>query len=160
VKQKQEEKRRPIIYTLGTSNRSLEEFCEILQKFGIEQVIDVRSFPQSRRFPHFTRKNLEKALLLRGVAYIWLGKELGGYRKEGYQNYMKTENFREGMQKLLALSSGKRSVILCAERFPWRCHRRFIAQRLEELGCELRHILDGEKVWIPRPPRPRPKFMF
>lgn len=138
-----------ILYTLGTSNRSLEEFVHLLHHYEIKQVIDVRSFPVSKRFPHFSRTNLKSFLPQRGLKYVWLGKELGGYRKEGYQNYLKTSAFQEGIEKLLALASKDLSVMICAERFPWRCHRRFIAQVLEEKGVEVLHIIDLGRLWRP-----------
>ncbi|NPB09131.1 MAG: DUF488 domain-containing protein, partial [Thermodesulfobacteria bacterium] len=79
-----------VIYTLGTSQRSLEEFLEILAFYRIEQVADVRSFPSSRRYPHFCREELAQALAAAGIRYLWLGKELGGFRKEGYEAYTRT----------------------------------------------------------------------
>ncbi len=148
-----------IIYTLGTSNRTLEEFLAILKQFGLKQVIDVRSFPQSRRFPHFSQNQLAKVLAQHQIAYHWLGPELGGFRREGYENYVKTEAFKEGLEKLLALAQKAPSVIICAERFPWRCHRRFISQKLAEQGVEVRHIIEPGKVWCPKK-QIRPKLMF
>ena len=67
-----------IIYTLGTSTRSEEEFIALLRHCRIETVVDVRSFPQSR-FEHFTRENLERVLGAQGFSYVYLGKELGGF---------------------------------------------------------------------------------
>ena len=71
------------IYTLGTSNRPLNEFLEILRKYQIETVVDVRHFPTSKLFPHFKKENLEKFLKESGIEYYHLEK-LGGYRKGGY----------------------------------------------------------------------------
>jgi len=158
VTQKQEESP-SVIYTVGTSNRSLEEFLRLLQSYGIKQVLDVRSFPVSRRFPHFSRENLEKALSKANVAYFWLGKELGGYRKGGYEAFMESEVFQQGLLKLIELARQEISAIMCAERFPWRCHRRFISQKLEERGFEVRHIIEEGRIWIPRR-SPRMKLMF
>ncbi len=156
--QKQEEPTK-VIYTLGTSNRELEEFVDLLRAYGIEQVLDVRSFPVSRRYPHFSRENLEKALPTKGISYIWLGKRLGGYRRGGYEAYMESEDFQKGLSELAALAERKPSAIICAERFPWRCHRRFISLKLEELGFEVRHILDKGRLWIPKA-RMKPKLML
>ena len=137
------------IYTLGTSNRSLEEFLELLERFKIRQVFDVRSFPQSKRFPHFSREALKRALEEAGFSYHWLGKELGGYRQGGYEAYLKTEAFREGLRKLASFATKAPGAIVCAERFPWRCHRRFISLALEELGFEVIHIIEKERIWCP-----------
>ncbi len=135
------------IYTLGTSTRSFEEFLTILKHYGIEQVIDVRSFPKSKRYPHFDREELAEKLPFYGIFYWWLGPELGGYRRGGYEAYMQTEAFAKGLTRLIEKAKSKPTVIICAERFPWKCHRRFIARRLEEKGIEVIHILDKERTW-------------
>ena len=119
----------PIFYTLGSSNRSLDEFLELLRGYGIEVLVDVRRFPTSK-FDHFKRENLEKAVQAAGIEYAYLGKELGGYRTGGYPRYLESPAFSEGIQALLEIAKGKRGCILCAERLPGRCHRRFIAQAL------------------------------
>ncbi len=147
-----------VIYTLGTSTRTLDEFLDILKHHGLKQVIDVRSFPKSSRFPHFNQEVLAKALTEAGISYHWLGKELGGYRRGGYEAYMRTKEFQEGLKRLLSLGQKAPSAIICAERFPWRCHRRYISQKLEEFGVEVRHIIEKGKLW--RPKKYRPKLMF
>ncbi len=156
--QKQEDHLK-IIYTLGTSNRSLKEFLDLLKGYQIEQILDVRSFPVSKRYPHFSREKLAASLLQQGISYFWLGKELGGYRKGGYEAFIESEIFHEGLYKLVALARQKTSAIVCAERFPWHCHRGYISQKLEEMGFEVRHIIEKGRVWIPQK-RLQPKLMF
>jgi len=133
-----------MIYTLGTSTRSLEQFVEILKKFEIQVVIDVRRFPSSKRFPWFCKENLKEALEKEGISYIWL-ENLGGYRKEGYLSYTKTREYEEGIEKIIELSNRK-VCIICAELLWFRCHRRFIADDLVSRGFEVVHILDKNKV--------------
>jgi uncharacterized protein (DUF488 family) len=137
------------VYTLGTSQRSLAEFIEILKHYSINQVVDVRSFPQSKRFPHFNKERLERRLFKKGINYVYLGKELGGYRKSGYESHMKTPLFNKGIDELVGLAQEKPTALICAEKFPWRCHRRFISQRLAELSFKIIHILDLDKTWVP-----------
>jgi len=137
------------IYTLGTGQRSLEDFTEILDSYSIEAVIDVRSFPKSK-FEHFKRENLESFLKSELFEYHYLGKELGGFRKGGYENYTHTPEFETGINILEKIASKKISVVICAEHFPWRCHRRFIARALQKRGWEIDHIIDKGKLWIPR----------
>ncbi len=137
------------IYTLGTGLRSLEDFTEIINCYSIEAVIDVRSFPSSK-LNHFKRTNLESLLEKEGVEYHCLGKELGGYRKDGYENYTRTKEFELGINTLEAVADVKTSVIICAERFPWKCHRRFIARALQQRTWEVAHIIDKGKVWVPK----------
>jgi uncharacterized protein (DUF488 family) len=134
-----------IIFTLGTSNRSLEEFVHLLRINGIEMVVDVRSFPTSR-FPHFRKETLSQSLGEAGLGYSCLGKELGGYRKGGYEAYMQTRDFLRGMELLERMATRCRCALLCAERLPQRCHRRFIGRSLEERGWKIVHIIDEGKA--------------
>lgn len=133
------------IYTLGTSTRTLEEFLEILKHFKIEVVIDVRHFPTSKRYPWFSKENLEKALPEEGIDYIWL-EGLGGYRKEGYLAYTKTEEYKKALNKVIGLAKQKRICLICAERLWFRCHRRFIADDLALKGIKVIHIYDKDKA--------------
>ena len=114
-------------------------------------VIDVRSFPTSK-FAHFKRESMNPSLGEAGFGYCYLGKELGGYRKEGYEAYTQTLPYLVGMELLERMSSRCRSAVLCAERLPWRCHRRFIGRSLQERGWEVIHIIDEKRVWKERIP--------
>ena len=136
------------IYTLGTGLRSIEDFIEIISGYNVEAVIDVRSFPSSK-LDHFKRINLEAFLRKEMFEYYYLGKELGGFRKEGYEKYTHTEEFALGLNKLEGIAAIKTSVIICAEHFPWKCHRRFIARALQRRGWAVEHIIDKGKVWAP-----------
>lgn len=135
-----------IIFTMGTSNRTFPEFVEVLRAYKIEMVIDVRSFPTSK-FPHFRKDALSQSLAEENLGYFYLGKELGGFRPEGYEAYTQTLTYLVGMELLERMASRCRSVVICAERFPWRCHRRFIGRSLIERGWEVRHIIDQERIW-------------
>jgi uncharacterized protein (DUF488 family) len=133
------------IFTLGTSNRSVEELARLLRANRIEMVVDVRSFPTSK-FPHFKREALSQSLAEAGLGYFYLGKELGGYRKGGYEAYMQTHDYLRGMDLLERMAARCRCAILCAERLPWRCHRRFIGHSLEERGWKIVHIIEEGRV--------------
>ncbi len=137
---------RPTIYTLGTSTRSKEEFIKVLRHFQIDTVADVRSFPQSR-FEHFKKENLVRILEEEGFGYVYLGSELGGFRKGGYQAYTKSGSYLEGILRLERTAREGITAFICAERFPWKCHRRFIALTLEERGWQVIHILEEDRVW-------------
>ncbi len=134
------------IYTLGTSTHTKEEFLELLNSYHIETVVDVRSFPQSR-FEHFKKENLERILSERGFNYFYLGKELGGFRKGGYLSYTKSLPYQEGISHLEQIGRESITAFICAERFPWKCHRRFIASTLEEKGWKVVHIIEKDRVW-------------
>ncbi|MFH1701976.1 MAG: DUF488 domain-containing protein [Nitrospirota bacterium] len=137
------------IYTLGTDRRTEEDFIEILLAYNIQTLIDVRRFPKGK-IPIFRRENLEALLSQEGLEYHFLGTELGGFRKGGYIAYTLTDDFRKGIDLLESFAVKKKSVIICAERFPWKCHRKWIARELRKRGWEIEHIIDKGKVWIPK----------
>jgi uncharacterized protein (DUF488 family) len=134
------------ILTMGTGNRTLEEFILLLRSYSIEMVIDVRSFPKSK-FPHFAGETLAQSLGEAGYGYSFLGKELGGYRTGGYEAYMQTYDFLRGMDLLERLAGRCRCAIICAERLPWQCHRRFIGRSLRERGWTVEHVIDEGRLW-------------
>ncbi|MFH8132348.1 MAG: DUF488 domain-containing protein [Candidatus Aenigmatarchaeota archaeon] len=133
------------IYTIGHSTRTLSEFISVLKKFKIDLVVDVRRFPKSTKYPHFNKENLEKELPKNEIEYLHF-PELGGYRKEGYEAFSKTEEFSKSIEKLLEIINGKIAGILCSEYFWFRCHRRYIANYLAKIGHEVVHIFDEEKT--------------
>ena len=138
-----------IIFTLVTSTRSEEDFIEILFLYGIANVIDVRSFPKSK-IPTFTQSYLSNLLQRESLKYYFLGRELGGLRKGGYDAYVTTDEFNLGIDKLEEIAAGGTAAIICAEKFPWKCHRRWIARELHHRGWTIEHIIDKGKVWIPK----------
>jgi uncharacterized protein (DUF488 family) len=137
------------IYTLGTDRRSEEDFTEILFAYSIQSLIDVRSFPRSK-IPIFSRENLEDLLKREGIEYHFLGKELGGFRKGGYTSYIITDEFSKGIDLIESIALYKMSVIICAEKLPWKCHRKWISRELHKRDWEVDHIIDKGKVWIPK----------
>ena len=137
------------IFTLGTGRRSEEDFIEILLAHGIETLIDVRRVARSK-IPVFQRRNLEGLLKREGIGYHYLGDELGGLRKGGYVAYTLTKEFAAGIDVLESIAEHTLSVIVCAERFPWKCHRKWISRELHKRGWRVEHILDKGKVWVPK----------
>ncbi len=143
------------IYTIGHSTRRLDEFLDLVGRYGIELLLDIRTVPRSRHVPHFNSDSLKRALHERGVAYIHI-KRLGGLRKpakdsvnkawrnssfRGFADYMQTEEFKKGLNELLDLASEKRTALMCAEAVPWRCHRSLVSDALLVRGVEVRHIV-------------------
>lgn len=135
------------IFTVGTGTRTIDEFIEILKFYRIENVVDVRRFPTSKRFPHFKRENLEKILEERGFRYFYMGDLLGGFREGGYEKYLLTQEFLNGLNRLIEIAEKGTTLFFCAETLPWRCHRRFIARELQKHGWDVRHIIKkGEEM--------------
>ena len=139
------------IYSLGTSTRSMKEFLDILKLKGITQVCDVRSFPTSKRYPHFSSQPLDTSLREAGIFYTWLGGDLGGYRKGGYESHMDTPDFLKGLEELESIASAAPTAFICAELLPWKCHRRFIAGALQARGWKVVHVIDTTRDWVPQP---------
>jgi len=128
------------VWTVGHSNRSKDKFLELLKDNSIQVLVDVRRFPTSK-VEHFKREELERWLPEHGIEYVWLGSELGGYRRGGYRRHMRTKLFREGIKTLLETAAMKRTCIMCMEPNPKYCHRRFISTHLERKGVQVMHVI-------------------
>ena len=102
--------------------------------------------------PHFKKEFLVQSLAEGGFGYYYLGKELGGYRRGGYEAYTQILEYLAGMELLERMASRCRSAFLCAERLPWRCHRRFIGRSLEDRGWKVIHIIDEKRLWEDKVP--------
>lgn len=126
------------VFTIGYGGRRFEAFLLLLREHGVNTVVDVRRFPRSKD-PSYSREALEEALGAEGIRYIFLGETLGGFRR-GYEEYMETEGYREGIRRLLGLLEEGRVALMCLERSPRGCHRRYISRTLEEQGIQVEHI--------------------
>jgi uncharacterized protein (DUF488 family) len=139
------------IYTIGHSTRSIELFVEMLKSFDIHSLVDVRSYPGSRRNPQFNKNKLIQSIAGSSITYIHL-PSLGGKREpvnspgkkhhqfQGYLDHMNSEEFKEGIKELLELSKNSRIAIMCAEGDWHKCHRSLIADYLKSIGTSIKHI--------------------
>lgn len=147
------------IYTIGHSTRTLDEFIALLEAFSIKMLVDVRSYPGSRRYPHFNKENLAKELPLNNILYMHLAS-LGGRRKSsvhsknsawkndafrGYADYMETDEFKNGIEELKNIASKHNTAFMCSEAVWWRCHRSMIADYLKAEGWKVLHIINDKK---------------
>jgi len=133
--------------SFGHSTKTFEDFVRLIQGANIATVVDIRRFPQSRRHPHFSRNRLERELPARGIDYVWLGEELGGFRDEGYEAWMRTETFKNGIESLEREAMNAAAAFMCSEGAPWKCHRRFVSRALSQRGHQVLHLLsDGSTV--------------
>ena len=166
------------IWTIGHSTRTIDEFISLLEQNEIKLLADVRAWPGSRRYPHFNKDALAESLTAHGIRYEHF-PELGGKRKSkpdsrntawrnasfrGYADYMETEQFQQGVERLLAFArsdglgsrrnerDGGEAVtpcaiaIMCAEAVWWRCHRSLIADYLKAHEVEVLNVLGANKV--------------
>jgi uncharacterized protein (DUF488 family) len=146
---------RSIIFTVGHSTLPIERFIALLQGYGIELLVDIRSMPGSRRHPQFGAAALAESLAAAGIAYLHM-PGLGGLRKtradsinaawrnksfRGYADYMQTPEFRDAIAELIEVARDKRVALMCAEAVPWRCHRSLVADALVALDIPVVEIL-------------------
>ena len=179
-----ESPQRPVVYTVGHSTRSIDEFVALLASAGIETVVDVRSLPRSRRHPDYNLDRLPRLLADHGLGHEHIA-ELGGRRTKSrevpadvnalwenqsfhnYADHALSDVFGRGLARLVELARRQRSAIMCSEAVWWRCHRRIISDHLLARGHEVIHLMSptqqtravltrGAKVEGDRVTYPRP----
>ena len=147
------------VWTVGHSTRGGEEFVQILIAHRLQVLVDVRSFPGSRRYPQFNKLALSELLASNEIEYRHEPR-LGGRRTpradshntawrnasfRAYADHMETDEFRNGVEGLLELAERARVAVMCAEAVWWRCHRSLIADYLKAEGHTVLHIMDAAK---------------
>jgi uncharacterized protein (DUF488 family) len=148
------------IWTIGHSTRSGEELGQILLSHGIKTLVDVRTYPGSRRYPQFNKSVLCASLANLGINYLH-ELRLGGRRTprkdshntawrnaqfRGYADHMESDEFAAGIKELLELARESRTAVMCAEAVWWKCHRSLIADYLKAAGHTVIHIVDEKKT--------------
>lgn len=156
--------------TIGHSNRSLDEFAEIMQRAGVQIVADVRSFPRSRSNPAFNIDSLPEALRPYQIGYRHF-PDLGGRRKmqpevpddanalwrnrsfHNYADYALSDRFAEALADLVNLGRERVVAMMCSEAVWWRCHRRIVTDHLIFAGHEVHHLMGSgrEELATPTP---------
>jgi uncharacterized protein (DUF488 family) len=146
------------ILTIGHSTHPFDDFVAMLKAHNVSQLADVRTVPKSRRVPQYNTESLAEELPKRGIDYVHL-KSLGGLRHarkdsintgwrnasfRGYADHMGTQDFQQGIDRLLDLARTKRTVIMCAEAVPWRCHRSLIGDALLARGVRVEDIMNAK----------------
>jgi len=149
-----------MIWTIGHSTRTIDEFINMLQSFQIRMLVDVRNYPGSRRYPHFNKETLEISLAKNDIQYVHI-KDLGGRRKpkpdsinttwrneafRGYADYMNTDDFKKGVEQLQVLGDKYPTAFMCSEAVWWRCHRSLISDYLKSTGWAVMHIMEVDKA--------------
>lgn len=164
------------VFTIGHSTHNLPAFTTLLRRNRIEQVLDVRTLPRSRRNPQFDMDAIRAALRAEGFGYAHV-PEVGGLRQpaagssndgwdndafRGYADYMATPEFAEGLERVTRLAARRPTALMCAEADWRRCHRRLLSDALVVAGWRVRHILprrpDGEPGGH-REPHPLTSFL-
>jgi uncharacterized protein (DUF488 family) len=149
-----------VVLTIGHSTRTLEEFVQLLEVYGVTLMVDVRTVPRSRYNPQFNKETLPTSLKHFGVRYMHM-PEIGGLRHpkhesvntawknsgfRGYADYMQTQEFADSLLKIVALARENRLALMCAEALPWRCHRNLISDALLVRHIKVEHIISKDSV--------------
>jgi uncharacterized protein (DUF488 family) len=144
-----------VVFTIGHSTRTLEEFVELLGVYDLTLLVDVRTVPHSRHNPQFNKEALPNSLKPYGIRYIHM-PEIGGLRHpkhdsvntawknsgfRGYADYMQTQEFTDSLLKIISLTRESRLALMCAEALPWRCHRSLISDALVVRHIKVEHII-------------------
>lgn len=154
---------RQTVFTIGHSTREFDQLLTCLRNKAVNSLVDVRSFPSSRKYPQWNQDAIIKALPAE-VHYNWI-RELGGRRhtpagtpsaNDGwrvkafshYADYMQTEEFHVGLAELMTIAQERIPAIMCSEAVPWRCHRRLITDALLVRGYDVQHIM-SERITRP-----------
>jgi len=156
------------IRTVGHGTLEAEAFAALLGDAGVGEIVDVRRYPGSRRFPHFGSDAMAQWLPEHGVAYRWL-PALGGRRRpdpgspnvglrneqfRAYADHMATDEFTGAVTELLAEASEAAVAVMCSESVWWRCHRRLLADHLVLLDdTPVEHLFHDGRLQ-PHPPTP------
>jgi len=150
----------PVIFTVGHSTRSAEDFVALLKAHDVEAIADVRLIPKSRKHPHFADDQLARWLPAAGIAYIPF-KQLGGRRRpakdsintgwrnesfRGYADFMQLQTFADAVDELARISAERPTATMCAEAVPWRCHRSLISDALLVRGWRVMDITSETKA--------------
>jgi uncharacterized protein (DUF488 family) len=148
-----------IVCTIGHSNRTIEEFIDLLRQNEVQVLLDIRTVPKSRHNPQFGQDQLPQSLEEAGIAYRQM-PGLGGLRRplkespnsgwrntsfRGYADYMQTPEFAHNVEAVIGLAGDTRCVLMCAESVPWRCHRSLVADALLVRGIPVEHIINPGK---------------
>ena len=149
-----------VVFTIGHSTRTLEEFVELLGVYDLTLLVDVRTVPHSRHNPQFNKETLPSSLKPYGARYIHM-PQIGGLRHpkhdsvntawknsgfRGYADYMQTQEFTDSLLKIISLTRENRLALMCAEALPWRCHRSLISDALVVRHIKVEHIIGKEST--------------
>ena len=163
------------IWTIGHSTRSTEEFLALLHDHAIDSLVDVRSYPGSRRCPQFGRETMSVWLADDAITYQH-ASDLGGRRNRqhdvdpainaawrnasfrNYADYTLGNEYQAGIVQLATMAQTSRVAFMCSEALPWRCHRSLIANTLVARDWAVHHLMSAGKViehrlgaWGPEP---------
>lgn len=148
------------VLTVGHGTLAADEFADVLRSGSVELLVDVRSYPGSRRHPHFARERMEVWVPEAGIEYRW-ERRLGGRRPvradsvnvvlrndsfRGYADHMASDDFRRALADVAGWAGRQRAAVMCSESVWWRCHRRLLSDALVLVhGASVVHLMHDER---------------
>lgn len=151
-----------MIFSIGHSRHSIEYFIDLLKKYRINNIVDVRSTPYSRHASQYNREIFKNTLSAHKITYIYMGDCLGARYSEpkflddngrvDFKRVSASQEFNEAISKLIkGVKKGFRIAMMCSEKDPFNCHRFvLISRHLEKIGITVQHILDNGDVILNR----------
>lgn len=157
----------PLLMTFGHGTAERAELARLLKGARVEQVVDVRRFPGSRRHEAAARGHIEELCDAAGIGYRW-DERLGGRRNltaaedrespdtwwrgkafRAYAAWTRTQDFLAGMNQLVSELGEHRTAVMCSESVWWRCHRRIIADvAAVKYGVQVVHLMHTGKFTV------------
>ncbi len=149
---------KPIIYTVGHSTHQIDYFLELLQKYSVNCLVDVRSVAASSYNPQYNKEPLSNFLKNHGVTYMHFAEEFGARHtdpdllddegKVDFEKVRKSWNFKNGVERLwLGLDKGFTIALMCSEGEPFDCHRfSMVSIALEKDGFDVKHIVKDKTL--------------
>jgi uncharacterized protein (DUF488 family) len=154
------------IRTVGHGTLAAELLADLLLRAGIEHLVDVRSFPGSRRNPQYGRASMGEWLPEAGISYQWVA-DLGGRRRpvqgskhvalrhpsfRAYADHMEGREFLDAVERLIHDAELRPLAVMCSETVWWRCHRRLLADHLVlARDVEVQHLMHDGRLTPHRP---------
>jgi uncharacterized protein (DUF488 family) len=142
------------LLTIGYEGLEIDEFVNRMKRFHISRLIDVREIPISRK-PGFSKTSLKERLQQENIEYVHV-KALGSPREirkklkvdqdydyffDAYKKYL-SENM-EVIREVYRFINNGVNCIMCFERFPEKCHRSIVANKIKDYesnGLKIKHI--------------------
>jgi uncharacterized protein (DUF488 family) len=150
------------LLTIGHGTLTADRLADLLRGAGVDVLVDVRSYPGSRRHPHVGREQMERWVPAAGIDYRW-ERRLGGRRAtrpdtvnvalrnpafRGYADHMASAEFASALDDLVRLADARPTAVMCSESMWWRCHRRLLSDAAVLVrGVDVHHVMhDGRRV--------------
>jgi len=144
-------------FTIGHSNRTLNEFISLLNNLSINCVVDARSKPYSKYAKQFNKETIKKFLEDNKIYYIFMGNELGAKTENAkfltkgevdFNKLRESPDFKNGISRIIdGLNKKFNIAIMCSEKNPIDCHRfSLISKELKFRGIEVKHIISAGEI--------------